>query len=140
MEIVCQSIDQLPGVAEKVFEFGKDFRIWYLKGEMGAGKTTFVNALVGHIGTNDQVSSPSYSLVNEYELKSGEKLYHFDFFRINSVTEIFDLGFEEYLDHNTYCLIEWPELIEPYLSDKHLEIYIEVTDGKERIYKIKRNE
>ncbi len=107
---------------------------------MGSGKTTFVTALTQIIGTSDHVSSPSYSIVNEYVSKKGEKLYHFDFFRVKEIDEIFDIGFEEYIDSGNLCLIEWPELVENFLPEKNLIVHINIPDKETRIFNVIKNE
>lgn len=107
---------------------------------MGSGKTTFVSAVIQIVGTSDHVRSPSYSIVNEYRSIKGEKLYHFDFFRVKDIYEIFDIGFEEYLDSGNFCLIEWPELVENFLPEKHLIIHINNPDKETRIFNVTKNE
>ncbi len=95
-------------------------------GEMGAGKTTLIKALIKALGSEDIVSSPTFSLVNEYHIDQG-KIYHFDFYRIEDETEVLDMGFEDYLDSDSWKLIEWPQKIENLLEAdmQKLEVYIE---------------
>jgi len=107
---------------------------------MGSGKTTFVTALARMLGTPDHVSSPSYSIVNEYESSDGKKLFHFDFFRVKDIYEILDIGFEEYIDSGNLCLIEWPELVENFLPEKHLIINIQNPDKETRIFNVTKHE
>ncbi len=140
MKIVCEKIEDLPNIAKQIYDYGKEVSIWLLKGEMGAGKTTFVLALTKIIGIHNHVSSPSYSIIHEYKSLKGEKLYHFDFFRVNSISEILDIGFDEYVDSGSLCLIEWPELIENYLTDTYLIIDIKNPDKVMRIYNILKHE
>jgi len=121
-------------------EYARGYSVWILKGTMGAGKTTFITALIEWIGTSDYVSSPSFSIVNEYETLLGEKIYHFDFFRVKDINEIFDIGIEEYIDSGNLCLIEWPELFENYLPDKHLVIQINNPEEETRIFNVVKNE
>ncbi|MBS0000956.1 MAG: tRNA (adenosine(37)-N6)-threonylcarbamoyltransferase complex ATPase subunit type 1 TsaE [Cyclobacteriaceae bacterium] len=136
MKLICHTIEDLPDVAKRIYDYGRDRTIWLLKGEMGSGKTTFVTTLSRIIGTTDHVNSPSYAIVNEYRSTQGEKLYHFDFFRARDVDEIFDIGFEEYVDSGDLCLIEWPELIENFLPEKHLIIHIKIPDRETRIFNV----
>jgi tRNA threonylcarbamoyladenosine biosynthesis protein TsaE len=140
LKFICHKIEDLPGIARQIFDYGKKYTIWLLKGEMGSGKTTFITALTQIIGTSDHVSSPSYSIVNEYVSKKGEKLYHFDFFRVKEIDEIFDIGFEEYIDSGNLCLIEWPELVENFLPEKHLIVHINIPDKETRIFNVIKNE
>jgi tRNA threonylcarbamoyladenosine biosynthesis protein TsaE len=85
--------------------------ILLLKGNLGAGKTTFTQFLLKEMGCTDEVSSPTYAIVNEYDTKKG-KVFHFDLYRLNSAEEVFDIGMEEYLDSGNFCIIEWPEIYE----------------------------
>ncbi len=98
------------------------------EGEMGAGKTTFIKEFVKALGTNDEVSSPTFSIVNEYETDKG-KVYHFDFYRLNHEDEALDFGIEEYLYSNQYCLMEWPNKIANFIPDEHHTITLENVDG-----------
>lgn len=107
---------------------------------MGSGKTTFVTALTQVLGTPDHVSSPSYSIVNEYKSTKEDRVYHFDFFRVKDIYEILDIGFEEYIDSGNLCLIEWPELVEDFLPEKHLIIYISNPDRETRIFNVTKHE
>jgi tRNA threonylcarbamoyladenosine biosynthesis protein TsaE len=139
LEVFCSGLNDLEKVAANIFEYGRRFNIWLLKGEMGSGKTTFMNALATVIGVIDKVNSPSFGIVNEYQALNGKSLYHFDFFRIKSPAEVFELGFFEYIDSGNYCFIEWPELIEPFLKKPYLEILIRVGDNGSRNFNITIN-
>ncbi|MBN1599730.1 MAG: tRNA (adenosine(37)-N6)-threonylcarbamoyltransferase complex ATPase subunit type 1 TsaE [Bacteroidales bacterium] len=101
-------------------------------GAMGAGKTTFIKALCNVIGTEDLVSSPTFAIINEYSANSGEPIYHFDFYRIKSPTELFDIGFHEYLSDSGYCFIEWPEKANE-LIDDFLKVKIKEIKGGKRV-------
>jgi tRNA threonylcarbamoyladenosine biosynthesis protein TsaE len=140
LEFICHKIEDLPDIARQIYEIGRDYPVWLLKGEMGSGKTTLVTAIAGVIGTTDPVNSPSYAIVNEYKSTNGNRLYHFDFFRVKDVSEILDIGFEEYIDSGDFCLIEWPELIESFLPRHHFIIHIKMPDRKTRIFNLTKNE
>jgi tRNA threonylcarbamoyladenosine biosynthesis protein TsaE len=140
LEIICNKIEDLPETAKRIYDFGRQNTIWLLKGEMGSGKTTLVKEFARIIGTTDQVNSPSYAIVNEYQSISGNPFYHFDFFRAKDVQEILDIGFEEYLDSGNLCLIEWPELVVDLLPEKHLIIDITIPDREKRIFNVIKNE
>ena len=100
---------------------------------MGAGKTTFTSAICGVLGVNeDAVSSPTFSIVNEYRTASGEPLYHFDFYRIDNASEALDIGFYDYVDSGSLCIIEWPENIEELLPEETLRVHIRVNPDESR--------
>lgn len=100
---------------------------------MGAGKTTFIKALCNELGSVDVVTSPSFTLVNEYLTHKNDYIYHFDFYRIKKLEEAFDFGFEEYLDSGKYCFIEWPERIETLLPESVIAVKITVDNNQARI-------
>ena len=112
MEIIIKDKKHLAGAAKKLLKhFGKN-RIFAFYGSMGAGKTTIIKAICNVLGAIDIISSPSFTLVNEYKTSKGETLYHIDFYRIRKQEEAYDFGIEEYLSGDSYCFIEWPELAE----------------------------
>ena len=94
-------------------------------GKMGAGKTTFIKALCEELGVEDVITSPTFAIVNEYSLPSQEALYHFDFYRIKKLEEVYDMGYEDYFYSGSLCFIEWPELIEELLPENALRVTIE---------------
>ncbi|WP_291098169.1 MULTISPECIES: tRNA (adenosine(37)-N6)-threonylcarbamoyltransferase complex ATPase subunit type 1 TsaE [unclassified Empedobacter] len=127
MEFIINNLDELPEVAQKIID-QLQYKLITFEGEMGAGKTTFIKEFVKALGTNDEVSSPTFSIVNEYETDKG-KVYHFDFYRLNHEDEALDFGIEEYLYSNQYCLMEWPNKIANFISDEHHTITLENVDG-----------
>lgn len=133
MEILIDQENELPAAASALLKFAGNEKIFLFKGEMGAGKTTLIKSLCLQLGMIDNVSSPTYSIVNEYVFPEG-KIYHFDFFRIKDESEAFDIGFEEYLMSGEYCFIEWPEMIAG-LWPKHF-IEIKVVEAETGIRKI----
>ena len=100
---------------------------------MGAGKTTFIKAICTELGVKGRMSSPTFSLINEYLTSSGQKIYHFDFYRIKSEKEAFDLGYEEYFYSGNYCFIEWPDKIENLLPENCAKVKIEVVGNERKI-------
>lgn len=140
MEIICRTLNELPRIAGEVFDFGKDKKIWLLKGDLGAGKTTFINKVTQYMGIKDLVSSPSYALVNEYLTIEDQKVFHLDLFRLKSAFEALDIGIEEYLDSGNYCFIEWPEVIESMITDDYLDINILNAEKEIRIFNIQKYE
>ena len=107
-------------------------RVFAFDGKMGAGKTTFIKHLCEAMGTEDVVNSPTFAIVNVYEVASGEEVYHFDCYRIKDIREAMDFGAEEYLYSGNYCFIEWAEMIEPLLPEDTVWVKIEVEDNGER--------
>jgi tRNA threonylcarbamoyladenosine biosynthesis protein TsaE len=123
MKIEINDLSDLDEAAEDLMAFAGDHKIFAFDGEMGAGKTTFIKAICKYLGITDLVSSPTFSLVNEYESNSGP-LYHFDFYRIKDPTEAYDIGYEEYFYSGSICLIEWPEKIEELLPIPRINIEV----------------
>lgn len=140
MEILVENENKLKDAAISLLKFAEDEKIFLFQGEMGAGKTTLIKSLCLQLGMLENVSSPTYSLVNEYVFPEG-KIFHFDFFRIKNELEAFDLGFEEYLTSGDYCFIEWPEMIPNLWPDSFLEIkIIETESGIRKIFAQKYSE
>lgn len=134
--IHINSEDQLREVADALLESLDGRTVVALRGEMGAGKTTLIRTLAERLGVDDQVTSPTFALVNQYETAAGERLFHFDFYRIDDEREAFDLGYEEYFYSGDLCLVEWPEKIERLLPDEVVEVRITVTAPDERTFEI----
>ena len=109
-----------------------DRRVFAFDGKMGAGKTTFIKHLCEAMGTEDVVNSPTFAIVNVYEVASGEEVYHFDCYRIKDIREAMDFGAEEYLYSGNYCFIEWAEMIEPLLPEDTIWVKIEVMENGDR--------
>ena len=122
-------LDDLERVAKQILAHSNT-TTFLLKAEMGAGKTTLIKALVKALDSKDTVSSPTFSLVNEYQSKT-RTIYHFDLYRIEDESELYDFGIEEYLNSDAYLFIEWPELIENLISNHHV-ITIKIKDGFSR--------
>jgi tRNA threonylcarbamoyladenosine biosynthesis protein TsaE len=122
----------LPDLAKKLLELSGERRIFVLKGEMGAGKTTLIKAFCKELGVIDPVSSPSFSIINEYRRASGERVYHIDLYRLGDEEELFDLGFEEIVDGTHYCFIEWPEIAGNFLPSDPVWVDIDIRDESER--------
>ncbi|MBE6195445.1 MAG: tRNA (adenosine(37)-N6)-threonylcarbamoyltransferase complex ATPase subunit type 1 TsaE [Rikenellaceae bacterium] len=135
-EVVAQSLDDLEDVAKMVVEQLDGRNVVALCGAMGAGKTTLVSAIMNYLGSNDTVTSPTFALVNQYSTATADVVYHFDFYRINRIEEVFDMGYEEYFYSGDLCLIEWPELIEDLLPEDAMVVRIEVLSPTERKFTI----
>ena len=133
--IEIDSLSDLPRVAEAVVEALDGRTVVLLRGGMGAGKTTLVSRIAALLGAEDAVTSPTFALVNQYE-GTEQRIYHFDFYRIDRIEEVFDLGYEEYFYSGDLCFVEWPENIEPLIPDDAMEVRITAGDGEERIFEI----
>jgi tRNA threonylcarbamoyladenosine biosynthesis protein TsaE len=136
MRIIIKNKRELPAAAKKLLNHFQEKRIFAFYGEMGAGKTTFIKAVCELLGATDLVSSPSFTLINEYRQSKGESLYHIDLYRIKNRNEMLDLGIEEYFFSGSYCFIEWPEIIEEILPASSAKIKISVGINEQRILEI----
>jgi tRNA threonylcarbamoyladenosine biosynthesis protein TsaE len=126
------TLEKLNAVAGEVVESLGDPSVVVFHGEMGAGKTTLIKAIGKAMGVNDTVSSPTFSIVNEYQTNSEKKIYHFDFYRIKNETEAYDIGTEEYFDSGNFCFVEWPEKIPSLLPTVYSEVFITNIDDTHR--------
>ena len=131
MEIKIDSIDNIREAARSFVENMGDGNVFAFYGKMGAGKTTFIKAVCGELGVQDVITSPTFAIVNEYRAEpSGELIYHFDFYRIKKLDEVYDMGYEEYFYGGNLCFIEWPELVESLLPEDAVKVTIsEAEDG-----------
>ena len=127
--------NELDYISKEIIEKFKS-KVFLFYGEMGVGKTAFIKSICKHLNVLDVVSSPTFSIVNQYINDQDEFMYHFDFYRTNNKNEIFDIGYEEYLFSDSFCFIEWPERLDNLLPNKYLEIKMKLRDGN-RIIRIK---
>lgn len=137
MEIAVNDLSNLPTAAEALLAFAGAAKIFIFDGDMGAGKTTFIKSFCRALGVTDVVSSPTYSIVNEYESARGP-VYHFDFYRIKDIQEAYDLGYEEYFYGGGICLIEWPERVTELLPDHLVKVEISIVDENQRVFKFSK--
>ena len=130
MEIKINSLDQIGDAAREFIANMGESRVFAFYGKMGAGKTTFVKAVCEELGVEDVITSPTFAIVNEYESPSYASIYHFDFYRIHKLEEVYDMGYEDYFYSGNLCFIEWPELIEELLPEDAVRVSItEQPDG-----------
>ena len=132
-------IDNIKVIDFAAAELLKEFegqKVFAFFGEMGAGKTTFIQALCRKLDVTDVVNSPTFTIVNEYHAENYNSIYHFDFFRIKKIEEVFDFGYEDYFYSGNYCFIEWPELIVNILPDNAVLVKITIDQGGTRILEI----
>jgi tRNA threonylcarbamoyladenosine biosynthesis protein TsaE len=135
--LVCKSLEDLPQAAAAFIRFCGVEKVCLFKGEMGSGKTTFIKAVCEALGVTDTISSPTYSLVNEYETKDSQLIYHFDFYRITAEHEALDMGYEDYLYSGAWCFIEWPERISNLLPQNTVQVNISVQNSQRIITLLK---
>ncbi len=133
------SIDSLKDIVFDLLELLNDHQVVALEGQMGAGKTTFVQQVLKAMGIVELDGSPTYSLINQYESPFYGTVYHLDLYRLNSLEEIFDIGIEELLDQKCICLIEWPEKMIELLPDNTIWVYLRVEEDFSRTITIKND-
>lgn len=136
MDFHVSSVEDLSNVAAEILRVTGEKRVFLFYGSMGAGKTTFIKDLCKALGVNETVSSPTFSIVNEYDSDAGP-VFHFDFYRLKEETEALDLGYEDYLYSGNYCFIEWPEKISSLLPGDAVNITITETGITERLISLK---
>lgn len=134
-KIEISSLAELTDVAREIIASLDGRTVVLLRGGMGAGKTTLVSRIAALLGAEDTVTSPTFALVNQYEAADG-MIFHFDFYRIDRVEEVFDLGYEEYFYSGELCLVEWPEKIEGLIPDGAMQVWIEAGDAEQRTFRI----
>lgn len=136
MEIKINSLADINEAAKTFVENMGDGKVFAFYGKMGAGKTTFVKAVCECLGVDDVITSPTFAIVNEYtSATTGDAIYHFDFYRIKKLEEVYDMGYEDYFYSGSLCFLEWPELIEDLLSEDATKVTIEETADGSRVVK-----
>ena len=145
MEIVIKNLESIHETAREFINHIGQHTVFAFYGKMGAGKTTLIKAICEELGVKDVITSPTFAIVNEYEVKNSEAdsplptlhsplIYHFDFYRIKKLEEVYDMGYEDYFYSGALCFIEWPELIEELLPDDAVRVNIdELPDGTRRL-------
>lgn len=130
------NISGLPALATQIINDYSDKRVFAFYAPMGAGKTTFIKKLCEALGVTDSISSPTFSIVNEYRTANGKKIFHFDFYRIKSVSEAYDMGYEDYFYSDVFCFIEWPEKILELLPEDYVKVSISIGENEQRIFTV----
>ncbi|MBO6143643.1 MAG: tRNA (adenosine(37)-N6)-threonylcarbamoyltransferase complex ATPase subunit type 1 TsaE [Prevotella sp.] len=134
MEIIISDIAHINEAARQFIENIGQSHVFAFYGKMGAGKTTFIKAICEELGVGDVITSPTFAIVNEYTAGEGTKVFHFDFYRIKKLEEVYDMGYEDYFYSGALCFIEWPELIEEILPDDAVRVSItEQEDGTRKV-------
>jgi len=129
-------LSRLREAAEWFIETAGKYSLFAFYGDLGAGKTTFIQELCRQWGVEQEVTSPTFALVNEYSTADDRTIYHFDFYRLDHPDEVLDIGFEDYLSSGNTCCMEWPEKIEPYLPPDTLRVYIDVLTNTSRLIRL----
>lgn len=134
MEIKINSLEEIDKAAKEFIAQMGDNTVFAFYGSMGAGKTTFIKAICEALGVTDVITSPTFAIVNEYRGEGEELIYHFDFYRIKKLEEVYDMGYEDYFYSGALCFIEWPELVEELLPEDIVKVYInENADGSRTV-------
>lgn len=136
MEIKVNSLEDINEAAKKFINTIGSNNVFAFYGRMGAGKTTFIKAVCEELGVKDVITSPTFAIVNEYTDGKGLPIYHFDFYRIKKLEEVYDMGYSDYFDSGNLCFLEWPELIEDLLPDNVVKVVIEEEDDGSRLIKL----
>lgn len=133
-KVIIKNLEDIDRAAKEFLELTAGEYLYAFYGSMGAGKTTFISALCRACGVEDEVSSPTFTIVNEYKTSQYDSIYHFDFYRIDSICEVIDIGIEEYWFSDGRCFMEWPEKVEEILPEETLRVYITtLEDGSRQI-------
>ena len=136
MEIKINSLADINEAAKQFIENMGDGKVFAFYGKMGAGKTTFIKAVCEERGVDDVITAPTFAIVNEYQsATTGDSIYHFDFYRIKKLEEVYDMGYEDYFYSGSLCFLEWPELIDDLLPEDATKVTIEATEEGGRIVK-----
>jgi tRNA threonylcarbamoyladenosine biosynthesis protein TsaE len=134
IEITINGIEDYPRAAKEFVKHMDKGLLFAFYGKMGSGKTTLIKSICKELGVEDAVNSPTFAIVNEYGARNGETIYHFDFYRIKSLEEVYNMGYEEYLYGDAYCFMEWPELVEELLPEDCIRVDInEESDGRRKV-------
>ncbi|HEY4787862.1 MAG TPA: tRNA (adenosine(37)-N6)-threonylcarbamoyltransferase complex ATPase subunit type 1 TsaE [Bacteroidales bacterium] len=130
MKLLLPSLDKLPSVAREFLEKTKGQKQFAFYGNMGVGKTTFIKEICSQLGVLQVVTSPTFAIINEYNTRDNQVVYHFDLYRINKIDELFDFGYEDYIYSSNYCFIEWPERAEEVIPNHVQKVTLsEMPDG-----------
>ncbi len=131
-KFIVNNINDLDKVSSKILKFNNQYKKFAFFGDMGVGKTTLIKFLLLKLGVNDNVTSPTFSIVNEYLSEKLGPIFHFDFYRIKNEKEAYDIGIDEYLSSDNYCFVEWPNKINSFIDENFVNVYIDIIDDEKR--------
>jgi len=131
-----ENLDEIQNTARSFLDHFRDKRIFAFYGPLGSGKTTFIKALCKELKVGDNVSSPSFSIINEYSSTGNGEIYHFDFYRLEKQEEVYDLGYEEYFYSEKICFIEWPDMVKDILPEETVHVRIQPDEASARVLKV----
>jgi tRNA threonylcarbamoyladenosine biosynthesis protein TsaE len=134
--ISINGLEDYPKAAQDFIRLLDKGNVFAFYGKMGSGKTTLIKSICDELGVKDTINSPTFAIVNEYEDRDGRSIFHFDFYRIKSLDEVYNMGYEEYVYGNGICFMEWPELIEELLPEDCIKVYIEENNDGTRFIRI----
>ncbi len=129
---IAKDVENLADISKSILDATHGLNVFAFYGKMGAGKTTLIKAFCKTLDVIDEVNSPTFSIINEYFISNDESVFHFDFYRIKKIEEVFDIGYEEYIYSNNYCFLEWPELISELLPPSFVYVSIEELENGDR--------
>ena len=135
MQLVCDNLEQVTSLAKKILVSFPKHKKFLFYGDLGVGKTTLIKELSLQLGVLDVVSSPTFSIINEYNTLNNGKIYHFDFYRLRNEQEAFDIGCEEYFLQDTYCFVEWPNKVPSLITNEMVKVRLDV-ESKKRLIEI----
>ncbi|HLW10813.1 MAG TPA: tRNA (adenosine(37)-N6)-threonylcarbamoyltransferase complex ATPase subunit type 1 TsaE [Fermentimonas sp.] len=136
MQIIIENKNSVKSAAKEFVKLMGDDKIFAFHGAMGAGKTTFIKAVCEELGVKETITSPTFAIINEYKDREGSSIYHFDFYRINKLEEVFDFGYEDYFYSGNLCFIEWPEIVNSILPENSVIVSIEEQENGIRILEL----
>jgi len=136
VSVTSESLSDIAKAASELLTFSAEIKVITLTGNLGAGKTTFIKAICAQLGVTDLVSSPTFSIINEYRDRENTPVYHFDFYRIKTTQEAEDTGCMDYFFSGNYCFIEWPQITESLLPDEYVSVEITIDGNENRIIKM----
>ena len=131
-KFIVKNINDLEELSSEILKFNNQYKKFAFFGDMGVGKTTLIKSLLKNLGVNDNVTSPTFSIVNEYLSEKLGSIFHFDFYRIKNEKEAYDIGIDEYLSSDNYCFIEWPNKINNFIDDKFINVYMDIIEDDKR--------